>query len=473
MTTDATVERQALAWIEDPYAAVDHSNTKMHSVSREEADAVQLAGINLQLERRRAQIPVLAKLAEAQNISRVSRLEDAAPLFFAHDIYKSYPISLLAKSRFDQINKWLDRLTPYDVTGVTAGDCRCIDDWLDRVREQTPLDVATSSGTSGTMSFFPKSKRDYRTAVTGLRVQLTERFGDSRPRTEFDEPIHVLTPFYRDGYNNVARLPAYFLDIFCKGDSALLHTALPFKASADLMWLAARLRAAQAKGDTSRVDVPETLLARRADWEKLAAGIPARQTAFIREQVPQLRGQRVFALGITTLFYDIARAALQEGVQADFAPNSVVMAGGGGKGVKLPADADEVIRQFFGVEVRGAYGMTEQNFYLVTCENGRLHIPPWVTVLLLDPDSGAPLPRTGVQTGRASFFDLSQDGSWGGIVTGDRISVDYAPCPCGRTTLHMDKLIQRFSEITGDDDKLTCAATPAAQAEALSLLMSL
>ena len=167
----------------------------MHSVPREEADAVQLAGINLQLEKRRTQIPVLAKLAEAQDINRVSRLEDAAPLFFTHDIYKSYPISLLAKSRFDQINKWLDRLTPYEMTGVSAGDCRSIDEWLDRVREQTPLDVATSSGTSGTMSFFPKSKRDYRSAVMGLRVQLTERFGEFHPQSGFDEPIHVLTPF--------------------------------------------------------------------------------------------------------------------------------------------------------------------------------------------------------------------------------------------------------------------------------------
>jgi hypothetical protein len=473
MSTDTAVERQALAWMEDPYAAVGFSNTKMHSVARAEADAVQLAGINLRLQQRRSEIPVLAKLAEAQGISRIDTLEQAAALFFTHDIYKSYPISLLAKSRFDQLNKWLDRLTPYDIRAVAAGDCRSIDQWLDRVREQTPLDVATSSGTSGTMSFFPKSKRDYRLAVTGLRVQLTERFGEVRPRAEFDDPIHVLTPFYRDGYSNVARLPAYFLETFCKGNPALLHTALPFKASADLMWLAARLRAAQAKGDASRVDVPATLLSRRAEWERLAADMPQRQAAFIREQVPQLAGQRVFALGITTLFYEIARSGLKEGVRAQFAANSVVVAGGGGKGVVLPADADEVIRRFFGVDVHGAYGMTEQNFYLNTCEHQRLHVPPWVTVLLLDPSTGVPLPRQGVQTGRAAFFDMSQDGSWGGIVTGDRISVAYEACLCGRSTVHIDKKIQRFSEISGDDDKLTCAATPGAQAEALELLTSL
>jgi hypothetical protein len=37
----------------------------------------------------------------------------------------------------------------------------------------------------------------------------------------------------------------------------------------------------------------------------------------------------------------------------------------------------------------------------------------------------------------------------------------------------MDKKIQRFSEITGDEDKRTCAATPYAQAEVLELLTSI
>jgi hypothetical protein len=471
---DHALERQALAWMEDPYGAVGYSNTRMHSVPREEAESVQLAAFNLRLEQRRAEIPVLAKLADAQDIRRVSRLDEAARLLFTHEIYKSYPASLLAKRRFDQLSRWLDRLTPCDLSGLAVGDCQSIDAWLDRIREQTPLDVATSSGTSGTLSFFPKSKRDYRISVMGLRVQLTQRFGDAESPADIADAIHVLTPFYRDGYSTVARLPAYFLDIFCKGDPSRLHTALPFKASADLMWLAARLRAAQATGDISRVDVPESLLARREEWNRIVADSPGQQAAFIREQVPALRGQRVFALGITGMFYEIARSGLEQGTHAEFAPNSVVMGGGGGKGIVLPDNAEEVIRAFFGVEsVRGGYGMTEQNFYLVTCERGRLHIPPWVTVLLLDPDSGQPLPRRGMQTGRASFFDMSHDGGWGGIVSGDRITVDYAPCLCGRTTLHITRKIERFSDLTGDDDKLTCAAAPSAQAEALNLLSSI
>ncbi len=471
---DESLERQALAWMRDPFRALGMSNTRIHSVPREEAEAIQLAALNLRLEERRSQIPVLAKLADAQAITRLASLDAAAPLLFTHDVYKSYPVSLLARQRFDQLTKWLDRLTPCDLSGLAVSDCGSIDEWLERIRNETPLDVATSSGTSGTLSFFPKSKRDYLCSVTGLRVQLTQAFGQDASAADLEDPIHVLTPFYRDGYSTTARLPAYFLDVFCKGDEALLHTALPFKASSDLMWLAARLRAAQAAGDASRIGVPESLLARRAEWEQMQAEIPARQAAFISELVPQLRDKRVFALGITGLFYEIARNGLANGTQAAFAPNSVVVGGGGGKGVVLPDDAEEVIRTFFGVErVRGAYGMTEQNFYLTSCEHDRFHVPPWVTIFLLDPENGKPLPREGVQTGRASFFDMTQDGAWGGIVSGDRISIDYSPCPCGRSTVHVDKKIQRFSEITGDDDKLTCAAAPAAQAEALDFLTSL
>jgi hypothetical protein len=174
------------------------------------------------------------------------------------------------------------------------------------------------------------------------------------------------------------------------------------------------------------------------------------------------------------MFFEIARNGLEAGAGAAFAPRSAVVGGGGAKGMVLPDDAEQIICRFFGVEqMRGSYGMTEQNFFVNNCEHDRYHVPPWVAVLLLDGETGGPLPREGVQTGRASFFDVSQDGAWGGIVSGDRITVDFTPCPCGRTTLHIDKTIQRFSELQGGDDKITCAATPGAQDEALGFLNSL
>ena len=78
--------------------------------------------------------------------------------------------------------------------------------------------------------------------------------------------------------------------------------------------------------------------------------------------------------------------------------------GGGHKGMVLPENTDEIIKEFFGVKtLRASYGMTEQNGFLVTCEADHYHLLPWVTLFLLDLETGRPLPRQGQQTGRAIF----------------------------------------------------------------------
>src|SRR3546814_3521438 len=63
---------------------------------------------------------------------------------------------------------------------------------------------------------------------------------------------------------------------------------------------------------------------------------------------------------------------------------------------------------------------------------GRYHVPPWVVPLILDKSGDALLPiGNGEYEGLAAFFDLSIDGRWGGVISGDRISIDFSPCPCG------------------------------------------
>lgn len=472
---DNQVEREAEAWMSDPYGHFDHHNTRIHSLGRAEVEAVQLAAMNRRLEERRGQIQVLKKLADAQAIGRISKLDDMAPLLMPHDIYKSYPVSLLARQRFDQLTTWLSRLTRHDPAGVDVSGCESIDGWLTKLREETPLDVATSSGSTGTCSFFPKSKADYRVSVMGLRVQLAQRFGhDPRPG-DIQDGMHAVVPLYRDGHASTGAFPKYIKEAFCKGDDAKLHTAFNFKISSDLMWLAARLRAAAAKGDAGKVDVPPSLLARRDEWEKAQAEMPVRQMEFIHRMVQELKGERVFAMGTSNMFYAVAKRGLEEGIQASFAPDSVLMGGGGAKGVPLPDDLEDVICGFFGFErMTSGYGMTEMNSFSILCDHDHYHMLPWVTVFQLDLDSGQPLPRQGVQTGRAAFFDMTQDSTWGGIVTGDLVTIDWDnECKCGRTSVALQKKINRVSDLQGGDDKISCAATPGAQAEAMEFLTGL
>jgi len=472
MPAHTEVERTALAWMNDPYRHFGWSNTKIHSLPRGEVESVQLAAMNLRLRQRRAQIKVLEKLADGQGITHLAALDDMAPLLFPHDMYKSYPVSLLAKNRFDQVGKWLGRLTPYDISAVDVSACESIDSWLSVLQTETPLDVATSTGSSGTCSFFPKSKRDYYLSMEGMRVQLAQRFGTPPAEADINGKIHALTPMYRDGHSSTGRFAHYILDIFCKGDESYLNVAFPFKISSDMMWLAARLRAAAAAGDISKVEIPPALLARRAEWEQAQKDLPAQASAFILRVAKELRGQRVFAMGTSHMFYQVAKQGLADGVRGEFAPGSVVMGGGGAKGMALPEDTEEVIGEFFGAErMTQAYGMTEMNSFSVLCEHDHYHVLPWVTVFLLDLETGKPLPRKGVQTGRAAFFDMTQDGTWGGIITGDLITVDWdTPCPCGRTSVGLNKAIQRVSALQGGDDKISCAATPQAQAEAMDFL---
>ncbi len=469
---DTMIEREAEGWMNDPYEHFGYHNTRIHTLPREEVEAVQLAAMNLRLQERRSQIKTLEKLADGQGITQLNSIDDMAALLMPHDIYKSYPVSLLAKQRFDQISTWLSRLTRYDISGVDVSGCDSIDSWLVKLRDETPLDVATSSGSTGTCSFYPKSKRDYMVSVTGHRVQLAQKFGEDPRPSDLEDKIHAIIPLYRDGHASTGSFAKYYGQVFGKGDPDYLHTCFNFKISSDLMWLAARLRAAAAKGDASKVEVPASLLARRAEWEASQKDMPNQQLEFVNRMIHQLQGQRVFVMGTSNLLYAAAKRGLDEGLSGVFAPDSVFMGGGGAKGVPLPDDLEEVVCKFFNTtRMISSYGMTEMNSFAVLCDHDRYHVLPWVTVFLLDLDTGQPLPRKGVQTGRAAFFDMTQDSAWGGIITGDLVTIDWDhQCECGRTSIAMEKKINRVSELQGGDDKISCAATPAAQAEAMDFL---
>ena len=168
-------------------------------------------------------------------------------------------------------------------------DCDSIDSWLTKLRDQTPLDVATSSGSTGTCSFFPKSKRDYRLSMMGLRVQLSQKFGEDPKPGDLEDKIHAIIPLYRDGHGSTGAFAKYSGEIFAKGDPSYWHTAFNFKISSDLMWLAARCARPPPKGDASKVDVPPSLLARREEWARVQKDMPAQQLDFVNRMIKSCR----------------------------------------------------------------------------------------------------------------------------------------------------------------------------------------
>jgi hypothetical protein len=67
-------------------------------------------------------------------------------------------------------------------------------------------------------------------------------------------------------------------------------------------------------------------------------------------------------------------------------------------------------------------------------------------------------PENGHVEGRMAFLDLAVEGRWGGVITADKVTVDYNPCSCGRSSPSLTSIV-RYADLPEGDDKLSCAGT--------------
>jgi len=178
------------------------------------------------------------------------------------------------------------------------------------------------------------------------------------------------------------------------------------------------------------------------------------------------KGQRVMLAGPTAGIFQIAATGLEMGLHSVFAPTSFVIRGSGTKGVTLPENYEELMARYYGVprqNIVDLYAMTESNSAPLVCAYGRKHIPPWQIPLILDRDGrrlcNAAYGHGGVVTGRYAFVDLLAGTYWGAITTGDRVTVSFDRCPCGREGPQILE-IARYTDLPDapDEDKLSCAA---------------
>ena len=460
-------------FMNDPIGFFDRSITKMHQIPRDELELLQREAMARRFAEHRESISMLRKLADRLGIKELREFDDVVPLFFAHTAFKSYPASLLDKKRFDLMTKWLDTLTSHDLSRVDVAGCESIDEWIDRLDAQTPLEVITSSGTTGTISIIPKEKAG---AIQGMelwKMFLFQRFGKEPTPEELDPQVDVIWPNYAKGKLGHLRIADMLKRSFTGGDESRFHALYTEEVSADLMFLASKLRRAASRGELDRVQVDPKLLARKSEFEAMEARRPQEMAAFFERCTRQLAGKRVFMTGAYHLMYELAVEGLKRGVKNVFAVDSAILTGGGLKGFVLPENYMDVIKEFLGVDrIQEGYGMSEISAFHWACDEGRYHVQPWVIPFLLDPDTSEPLPREGVRTGRAAFYDFLNRSHWGGVISGDEITIDWsAPCRCGLASVHIAHEIMRYSEKKGaPDDRISCSATEEVKTEALRFM---
>jgi hypothetical protein len=472
MTTQeslSTVEQ----FMDDPIAFFGASLTQMHSIPRAELEDFQRRAMAIRFRQHRQSIEIVRKLAERLGITELEEFNDVVPLFFSHTAFKSYPAALIDNKRFDLMTKWLDKLTSHDLSAVDTVGCNTIDEWIDRLDEQTPLEVITSSGTTGTLSLIPKDKHGAREGMVLWKISLFQTFGTEPTDAELNPAVDVIWPNYAKGKLGHLRIANMIKMGFTAGDETRFHALYPDAIDTDLMFLASKMRAAASRGELDRLVIDPALAARKDEFIAMQTRQPRDLDAFFTTIAEKLRGKRVFMIGSYNIMYDVAKAGLDRGVKNVFAKDSTILTGGGLKGVTLPDDYMDVIREFLGVErIQEGYGFSEQSAFHWACSEGRYHVQPWVIPFVLDPDTSEPLPRAGRQTGRAAVYDVLLKAHWGGVISGDEVTIDWGlHCSCGQTSVAFEHDIIRYSEKQGvDDDRITCAATHEVHNEAVEFM---
>jgi hypothetical protein len=468
-----TKTKSVETFMNDPIEFFDESVTAMHSIPRDELEQLQRDAMVIRFADHRANVEMVRKLADRLDIAEVDEFDDVAPMLFSHTAFKSYPAALLDKKRFDLMTQWLDKLTTHDLSGVDTDGCDSIDGWIDRLDEQTPLQVITSSGTTGTLSIIPKTKASATQGMELWKMFLFQTFGREPTDDELNPVVDVIWPNYASGKLGHLRIAAMIKHSFTGGDDTRFHALYSDAIDTDLMFLASKMRAAASRGELDRLEIDPKLAARKDEFIAMQERRPQEMAEFFERLTTELRGRRVFMTSAYNLMYDVAAAGLERGVSAVFAPNSAILTGGGTKGFVLPDDYMDVIRKFLGVErIQEGYGFSEQNALHWACEEGRYHVQPWIIPFVLDPDTSEPLPREGAQTGRAAVYDVLNQDHWGGVISGDEVTVDWStPCSCGRTSVYFEHDIIRYSEKEGvEDDRITCAATHEVHNEAVEFM---
>ncbi len=462
-TSDLRAE--AIKFGDDPNEYFGRSEANMHQVSREDLDALHLELLKYRFEDLVEKIPMLKQLSTKQGIDKIESLDDVVPLLFEHTMYKAYPPFLLEQNRFADINKFISKLTCVDISHVDVSHCDSIESWLDVLDNETDLYLALSSGTSGTMSFIPASRREWSKRFTQVASLLRDRSEGG-----VIDDLVMINPYFKDG-GPMRAMPHMVKDVL-GGDESRYIVAFDERLNVDVLYLTGRIRSAKAKGKLDSLEVSPALLKRLKEFEEHQRNIPTTLGEFFDRIYEECKGRRLYFSGPWSNLHKWATQGLEKGLEGVFAPDSYVQSGGGSKGVTPPDTWEDDVCRFVGIDqLHMAYGMQEVFTLNYKCDHGHYHLSPVSIPYVLDADTSKPLPRTGRQTGRAAFFDVGAETRWGGFITGDEITVNWDDeCPCGRMSAFIEGGIQRFSEKQGGDDKITCAATQSAHEEAMEYL---
>ena len=422
------------------------------SFSADELRATQVAALDERFQERRDRIRLLAMRARDAGIERITSIADIVPVLFPHTAYKSYPESFLMDERWDKLTKWLGTISPYPIEGIDLGGISGIDDWIERLAAKGYF-ISCSSGTTGKSAMLIASQKD----MDWSKIDTVNVFWwGSGVEPKQDRMIVGSAPVASVPKNRTIAQAQY--DAYANPEWPRWNYPVPPITVGSLTsMVVVRKKIADGTARPEEIAAFEETSAARA--KAIEDAVPA--TA---EHIIAHRDKKLQLSGMWNGLWQVAKAVRDRGYgRDDFNPDNSIYVGGGLKRAQLPADYQQFVYETFNIPSDRQfqnYSMQELNSGMPKCrEGGRYHVPPWIVPILLDRTGDAALDHThGEMEGRAAFFDLSLDGRWGGVITGDRISLDYSPCQCGNAGPSIRDNVARYADLEGDD-KIGCAGT--------------
>lgn len=422
-----------------------------YDIPHADVAALQIEAANDLFQSRKSAIKFLGHRASEAGISEIRDPSDLVGLLFAHSTYKSYPEAWLTDQKWALLGKWIDTMSTHRVQNVDLEQVRDIDDWINRLATAGHF-LSCSSGTTGKSAMLNASAADMDWARKNTVVSLA--WGASvKPEGQFLQ--FGLAPVADTPRNNITRdaLGAAFA---LPGIPSFRYPVPPITMGQLTGMVALRKRIADGVARPEELAGYEKTSAERQSAVEGAIGISA-------QALVEARQQPLFLSGMWATLYKVAEAVRAMGFgRSDFRPDNILFVAGGLKGAVLPDNFRDYVFETFNIapdRVGQSYSMQEIATSMPRCRAGRYHLPPWLMCLLLDESGERLLPTTGGEVeGRAGFFDISLDGRWNGVISGDKIAIDYGRCACGARSPSIRDNITRFADLPGGD-KITCAGT--------------
>ena len=434
-----------------------------HDLPYAEVREAQIAALDERLQEKIERIKLVRHRAEEAGITRIRSFEDVVPLLLPHTAYKSYPESFLTEKKWDRLTKWLGTVSAYPTDSVDLSGVAEIDDWVEACA-RAGLFVACSSGTTGKSAMLVASQADIdfvcRDGVEAVQWGSDVRRGDMRTPAGAAGAVAYT-------HKNAA-MGVALMDAFCDPSVPRFKSGLPPVTIGSLTrMIGLRKRIADGVARPDEIQEMDTESAARQQ------GLDEAQARAV-DHIIAHRDKRLYITGMWGALHPFAAKVRERGYSAkDFHPENCVYLGGGLKRAQLPADYREFTYETFNLQPRfiyQMYGMQELGTSMPRCQKGhRYHLPPWLVPLVLDKNGDVLLPGQGrgQHEGRAAFFDLSLDGRWGGVISGDHVKIDFEPCVCGSSSPSIADDVYRYADIEGDD-KIGCAGTVDAYVRGLS-----